>query len=115
MGPYAWHVLTLVALVLPLGIDSFAVAAALGIAGLPASQRLRVGLVFAGFEAVMPLVGVGVGHALGAAIGSAAEDVAGLALVGTGLFMLFSKDDDEAGRAMQLARLHGLAVIGLGI
>lgn len=41
----------LVALLPPLSLDTFAIAAALGIAGLPPSQRWRVSLLFAGFEA----------------------------------------------------------------
>ena len=48
--------LKLIALVLPLGLDTFGVALALGIAGLPADRRVRVALLFASFEAAMPLV-----------------------------------------------------------
>ena len=53
--------LKLIALVLPLGLDTFGVALALGIAGLPGDQRVRVALSFASFEAAMPLVGVALG------------------------------------------------------
>jgi len=42
--------LKLVGLVLPLGLDTFAVAAALGIAGLKGRDRLRVSLLFTAFE-----------------------------------------------------------------
>jgi putative Mn2+ efflux pump MntP len=61
-------VLELIALVLPLALDTFAVAAALGVAGLSSSQRLRVSLIFTSFEAGMPLIGVVIGHALGHAV-----------------------------------------------
>ena len=42
--------LKLVLFVLPLGLDTFAVSAALGMRGLPARQRLRVSLLMSGFE-----------------------------------------------------------------
>jgi manganese efflux pump family protein len=59
--------------VLPLGLDTFAVSAALGMRGLPSQQRLRVSLLMSGFEAAMPIVGLLLGHALGHLIGDAAD------------------------------------------
>jgi putative Mn2+ efflux pump MntP len=47
---------TAAALVLPLGLDTLGVALALGVAGLPPEKRLRFSLLFAGFEAAMPLL-----------------------------------------------------------
>ncbi len=47
-----------IALVVPLGIDSFVVAAAVGLGGLSGRQRLRVSVLFAEFEGAMPLVGL---------------------------------------------------------
>ncbi len=55
----------LIALVLPLGLDTFAVAAALGVAGLEPKRRLRLSLLMTGFEAGMPLVGLALGAPLG--------------------------------------------------
>lgn len=107
--------LRLIALLLPLGLDTFAVAAALGVGGLSSSQRLRVSLVFAGFEAGMPLFGVGIGRALEHAIGSVADFVAALALIALGGFLVFANEDDEVERASTLARTSGLAILGLAI
>ena len=106
--------LRLLALLLPLSLDTFAVAAALAAAGLPSSQRLRVSLVLTGFEAAMPLAGLGAGQAIGRAVGSLADYVAGAALLALGSYLSLAHDDD-AGTASRLARVHGLAVIGLGI
>jgi putative Mn2+ efflux pump MntP len=50
-------VLRLAALILPLALDTFAVSAAIGVAGIDKRQRLRLSLVFAAFEGLMPLVG----------------------------------------------------------
>jgi hypothetical protein len=48
-------VIKLIALVLPLGLDTFAVAAALGVGGLDPTRRVRVSLLLTSFEAGMPL------------------------------------------------------------
>ena len=57
--------LKLLAFVLPLGLDSVAVAAAIGAAQqTTARQRLRISLVFVIFEGGMPLIGLDLGSAL---------------------------------------------------
>jgi hypothetical protein len=49
----------LLAFVLPLGLDSFAVAAAIGAAGAAGWRvKLRVSAIFVTFEAGMPLIGL---------------------------------------------------------
>lgn len=107
--------LTLVGLVLPLCVDTFAVAAALGVAGLPARDRLRVSLVMTAFEAGMPLVGLAIGQVAGALIGRFAGYAAILLIAGLGVFMLRSDADDEEESIVLLARARGLAVLGLGL
>ena len=57
-------------LLLPLGLDTFALAAALGMAGLDKRDRLRVTLVFTAFEAGMPIAGMLIGRAAGAFLGT---------------------------------------------
>jgi len=39
-----------IGLILPLSLDTFAIAAALGMTGLTGNQRIRYGLLFAAFE-----------------------------------------------------------------
>ena len=57
--------LRLVALLLPLSLDTFAVAAALGATGIARSKGLRVSLVFVGFTDVyIRLCSMGVIHDL---------------------------------------------------
>ncbi len=52
----------LLAFVLPLGVDSFAVAAALGAAGVTRpTERLRASVIFVVFEAGTPLIGLALG------------------------------------------------------
>lgn len=105
----------LLAFVLPLGLDSFAVAAALG-AARPAGfgQRLRISAIFVVFEAGMPLIGLALGSGLARVIGDWASYLAGAGVIGTGIWMLVSKDDEEAA-ASRLASTRGLAIVALGI
>lgn len=108
-------ILKLVGLIVPLGLDTFAVAAALGLAGLPRGARMRVSLLFSAFEMGMPLVGFFGGRLAGSVAGNAADYVAIVILIALGLFMLPGGDEGDQGRAEMLARTRGLAAIGLGI
>jgi putative Mn2+ efflux pump MntP len=105
--------LKVAALVLPLALDTFAVAAALGIAGMTPRERLRLSLVFAAFEAGMPLLGFVAGSLLGSALGGAADYLAVAVLVGVGVLILREDKDLDAGALV--GRTHGAAVIGLGL
>jgi putative Mn2+ efflux pump MntP len=67
------------------------------------------------FEMVMPVVGLLLGHGLGAAIGSVADYVAAAALLALGGWMLFADDDDEGEKVSSLSSRGGLALVGLGI
>jgi len=105
-----------VGLVLPLGLDTFAVAAALGMGGLSPRDRTRVSLLFTAFEMGMPLVGFLGGGIVGRVAGDLADDLAILILIGLGVYLLWPKDEEaEEGRVGLLARTHGLAALGLGI
>ncbi len=109
--------LKLIALVVPLGLDTFAVAAALGMSGLTPKDRLRVTALFTAFEMGMPVVGFLLGAVAGNVAGTAADYVAIAILIALGVFMLWprGRDSDEAERVGLLARTRGFAAIGLGI
>jgi putative Mn2+ efflux pump MntP len=107
-------IVKLIALVLPLGLDTFAVAAALGVAGLDPRRRLRVSLLMAGFEAGMPLVGLALGAPLGHAVGSAADYIAIGVLLAFGLYALVARDNDEEDIG-KLASATGWGAIALGV
>src|SRR5438094_10032620 len=65
----ARHLLLLAGIILPLGLDTFALAAALGVAGIPANRRWPTSVILAAFEAGMPIVGFLIGGAIGHVIG----------------------------------------------
>jgi manganese efflux pump family protein len=103
-----------IALVLPLCLDTFAVAAALGMTRPTGAQRIRFSLLFAAFEGGMPVIGLVVGVGLGKVIGGWSEYVAIAALAILGAYMLWARDDDEQ-RVQELAGGQGLAVIAVGL
>jgi len=108
--------LKLLAFVLPLGLDSFAVATAIGAAqATTASQRLRISLVLMIFEGGMPLIGLGLGSVLAHGIGVAAGYLAAIIVSGIGAWMLLSDDQDEEAKASRITTSRGLALMGLGI
>jgi putative Mn2+ efflux pump MntP len=104
----------LVALVFPLGLDTFAVAAALGALGVSGRRRLRVSLLFTAFEAGMPLIGLALGAPLGRALGDTAEYIAIAVLLAFGLYTLLSREDDDK-RLSELIELRGPGAILLGV
>jgi putative Mn2+ efflux pump MntP len=105
----------LLAFVLPLGLDSFAVAAALG-AARPAgwAMRLRISVIFVVFEAGMPLIGIAAGGGLARVVGPTADYLAGAAVIGVAVWMLVSGDHDE-GQAGRMSGTRGLAALALGV
>ena len=106
----------LIALVLPLGLDTFAVAAALGVTGISGRRRLRLSLLMASFEALMPLVGLALGVPLGHAIGSDADYLAIAVLIAFGLHTLLGQEDeDESVDELMMATGWGAVVLGLSI
>jgi manganese efflux pump family protein len=109
--------LRLLAFVLPLGLDSFAVAAALLAAGLiGAAQRLRISVIFVAFEAGMPLIGLAAGGGLARVIGSVAAYVAAAFVAGLGIFMLLRDEGSaEEEKTVRLRNTRGLAILALGL
>jgi putative Mn2+ efflux pump MntP len=101
------------AFVIPLGFDTLAVAVALGLHGM---RPLRPALTFAFFEAMMPLIGLFVGHFVGARFESPAVIVGGVVLIGVAFYILKEtlEDDDEA-EGLSFSSLRTAAVAGFGI
>ncbi|HSR84729.1 MAG TPA: manganese efflux pump [Streptosporangiaceae bacterium] len=106
----------LLAFVLPLGLDSFAVAAAIGATGAVGWRaRLRISLIFVIFEAGMPLIGLAIGGGLARVIGPAADYVAAAAVIALGAWMIFEAARDDDAPAERLAGASGLTAIALGL
>jgi putative Mn2+ efflux pump MntP len=109
------NLLLLLALLIPLTLDTFIVSAALGLAGLPEKHRLRTSLTFAAFEAVMPAVGVLLGRGLAGLAGHYATYVAAAVIGAAGLLLLKPDKEAEKKQSKLLSKTRGLAIINLGI
>ena len=101
------------AFVVPLGIDTFAVAVALGIRDM---GPLRPALVFAVFEAVMPLVGLLLGRVVGARFETAAVVAGGIVLIAVAFYMFKEAlEVENEAENMSFASLRTAAFAGFGI
>ena len=110
------HLLVLLGILVPLALDTFAVGAALGVAGIAPEQRLRTSLVLSAFEAVMPIAGAVAGSAVGSIVGQFAGWTAIAFLAFAGFMLLRPADEaDEERRLRLLARAQGFAIIDIGI
>ncbi|GAC1412276.1 MAG: hypothetical protein NVSMB64_22490 [Candidatus Velthaea sp.] len=101
------------ALIVPLGIDTFAISIAVGFNGLPA---LRAALVFTIFEMVMPLVGILVGAYAGARFEAIASIVGGFILIALGLnaFREAAEEGADAAR-LSFATVRSALLAGIAI
>jgi len=101
------------AFVFPLGLDTLAIAVALGMRGAP---PMRAAVTFAVFEALMPLAGLALGSAIPQQWETAATVAGGiiLALVGIHVIRESGELGEEVERlsflSVRLALLAGLAV-----
>ena len=106
----------LIALVLPLGLDTFAVAAAIGMIGVTPATRTRVSVLFTAFEAGMPLIGLALGARLGHAIGGTADYVAIAVLLVFGVYTVVkSRSAPNEQRLATLAEARGPGALLLGL
>jgi putative Mn2+ efflux pump MntP len=105
--------LELVALVVPAGLDAFALSAGLAMAGLGRRERRRIAVVFPAFEAGMPVLGFALGAGISAALGGLTDLVAAAALIAIGVW-LAAESVEEAAQARRLAFAQGPALLLLG-
>jgi putative Mn2+ efflux pump MntP len=80
--------LAVVPVAIALGLDNFAAAIAIGLAGVDARTRLRVGVVFGAFEAGMPIVGLLIGAQAAASLGHVSRWLAAALLIAVGGYFL---------------------------
>jgi putative Mn2+ efflux pump MntP len=77
-------VLALVLVAVSLGLSNFAAAIGIGVSGIDARTRLRVGVVFGLFETGMPIIGLVLGRSLATTLGHAARWIGAALLIATG-------------------------------
>ena len=100
----------ILALAVALAMDAVAVAAARGLAATGCGPRdaVRVGVMFGGFQALMPALGWWGGVALGSVAARWSPWIAAALLAGLGVRMLRGgdEDDDADPAAPQIGRAH---------
>lgn len=69
-----------------LGLSNFAASIGIGISGVDARTRLRVGVVFGLFETGMPILGLVLGHDIARSLGHSAHWIGAALLIATGLY-----------------------------
>jgi putative Mn2+ efflux pump MntP len=99
-----------------LGLSNFAAAVGIGVSGVDARTRLRVGIVFGLFETAMPLLGLLLGHGLAHILGHAARWIGAAVLIVTGLYALIQAYRHDGASADTAAQgLGKLLISGLGL
>jgi manganese efflux pump family protein len=114
--------LRVILVVVPLGLDTFALSTVLGVLPLARGQRLRLAALFATAEGLMPAVGLLLGLPLGHALGASASYLAGVFLIGIGGWMWWHErresrqdDKDEADKIMRAATASTWTLLGLAL
>jgi manganese efflux pump family protein len=77
-------VLALVLVAVSLGLSNFAASVGIGVSGVDARARLRVGVIFGLFETGMPILGLLLGRGLATALGHAAHWIGAALLIAAG-------------------------------
>ena len=113
--------LGLLLVALSLGLSNFAAAVGIGVSGIDARTRWRVGVIFGLFETAMPIVGLLLGRSLASSLGHAAHWIGAALLMATGLYAIVQairrphryRDQDQAAPAGQ--RTGRLLVTGAAL
>ena len=113
--------LALLLVALSLRLSNFAAAVGIGVSGIDARTRWRVGVIFGLFETAMPIVGLLLGRSLASSLGHAAHWIGAALLMATGLYAIVQairrphryRDQDQAAPAGQ--RTGRLLVTGAAL
>lgn len=106
-------VLKIIAFVLPLGLDTLAIAIALGLRGL---RPWRPAFTFAIFEGIMPIFGIVLARIIGLRFATAAVVMGGIILIGIGFHAIREAMlGEEGAEGASFSSLRASFVTGLAI
>lgn len=98
------------------GLSNFAGSIGIGLAGIDARTRLRVGIAFGIFEAGMPLLGLVIGHALAGSLGHLGRYIGAAMLVLTGAWTIYQgRGTEKAAKANVAMSTRTLAVTAIAL
>ena len=95
------------------GLSNFAGAIGIGLSGIDARTRLRIGLAFGMFEGLMPVVGLLIGRQAAGLLGGSGRYIGAVALVLTGAYAIWEARKAKAEEDAQGGKLnnHQLLVL----
>jgi manganese efflux pump family protein len=91
--------LKMIVLVLSLGIDTLLISTSLG--ALKTKGKIKIAIVFACVEALMPLIGLFFGKGAGGIVGNGASLIGGILLLGVAVWLLFYDNEDEEEKKLE--------------
>lgn len=110
------EIVKVLAFIVSLGIDTLMMSVALGASDISRPTRVKVAVAFTLAEALMPLVGVAIGHLVGSVLGDWSSFAGALALLGVACwFIFFDHDRDTAGTTVGSLRLWSILGLALSI
>ncbi len=90
----SWYGLLLVSF--SLGLSDFAAAIGIGLSGVDGKTRLKTGLIFGFFEALMPIVGLLLGQGLAELLGDIGHYIGAALLILSVAYTLWSARSDTS-------------------
>jgi len=110
-------VLALILVAVSLGLSNFAAAIAIGISGIGARTRLKVGIIFGLFETAIPIAGLVLGRSLAQTLGHSARWISAGLLIATGAWTVFQavRSDHQTDPAPDRQSTGRLVITGLAI
>ena len=100
----SWYGLLLVSF--SLGLSNFAAAIGIGLSGVDGKTRLKIGLIFGFFEALMPIVGLLLGQGLAGVLGDIGHYAGAALLMLSGAYTLWSVRSNTSSPQGQVAVLQ---------
>ena len=111
-------ILSLLLVSVSVGLSNFAGAIGIGLSGINVRTRIRVGLAFGFFEALMPAIGLILGHEVQGFFGSYGKYVGGAILILTGLYTIVQArfiNVEQKTRMPRSVRTESLLVTALAL
>jgi manganese efflux pump family protein len=110
--------LSLLLVSLSVGLSNFAGAVGIGLSGITARTRIRVGLAFGFFESLMPVIGLLLGQAVAGFFGHYGKYVGAALLVLTGAYTIIQARVtavEQKARMPRNLRMQSLLILALAL
>jgi putative Mn2+ efflux pump MntP len=111
-------ILSLLLVSASVGLSNFAGAIGIGVSGINVRTRIRVGVAFGLFEALMPIIGLLLGQAVAGFFGEYGKYVGGAILVLTGGYTIWQgrrSGKAETKPGLRSLRTHSLLITALAL